>query len=90
MAADLNNFKCGRNCYCSEGPMPDQVMHAYGSADDNLATISASAYFNSIYAVLSSSDKFRIGDLIIVKDSTDDAQLYKVTAVTDDVTISVL
>lgn len=90
MALDLNNFRCGRTCYCSTGPNPDQVMHGYGSSSDTLATIAASAYFNSAYTVFNSTDKFRQGDLIMVKDSVDDAQIYKVTAVTPDVTVAVI
>ena len=90
MAFDINNFQCGRSCYCTEGPMPDQVIHCYGSSDDTLATIIGIAYFNDAYTILSEQDKMRKGDMIAVKDSADDAQLYKITAVTADVTIAAL
>lgn len=89
MPFEINNFTLGRKRFSSVGGIFNQVMHCYCSTLDTLGTIIKPDYFDLIYASRG-SDWIKKGDLIAVKDATNDAQIYKITAVTPNVTIAAL
>lgn len=75
MAFDLDNFDKASQ----EGLTSVPRLWAYYSATDALATIAASAYFNS------QIEKMKVGDLIMIQ-ASDGGRISRVTSVTTNVT----
>lgn len=88
MTAKRLNFELGRGEYNTNASALACPIHKFGSDEDNLAAIATSAYFNDILADEIAADTVRKGDMIAVTDSALDAVLYKITAVTPNVTIA--
>jgi hypothetical protein len=90
MTAKRKDFELGRGEYNTNAADNSIAIHKFGSTDDALAVIVVSAYFNDIFASEIAVNSIRKGDMIAVTDSAQDAQLYKITAVTPNVTIATL
>lgn len=88
MSAKRLNFEIGRGEYNTNAAALACPTHRFGSADDVLATIAASGYFDDILAGEIADNTVRKGDMLAVTDSALDAVLYKITAVTPNVTIA--
>ncbi len=87
MVALVENFELGRGEYNTNAAGLACPSHRFGSDVDDFSVISASAYFDDILAGDIGESNVRIGDMINITDSTGSAQVYRITAVSPNVTV---
>jgi len=90
MTAEIANFAIGRAEYNASTQALAPARHAFGSDVDDLSTIATSAYFNDILADAITGGFIKINDFIDVSASDPDAQSFKITAVSPNVTLAVV
>lgn len=92
MAFDSSSLYLDRATTNSTTPEVGIAVHKYKSTVDALATITASAYFNSAYQTPPSNNEnapiqLQVGDAIFIN-GTDGSALYQISAVSPNVTVS--
>lgn len=85
MPFNLVDFSVGRGSYNNAIGGISPANHFYGSTTDLVSVMAADGYFNEAAAQL--PDSLRIGDVIMIRDSTDAILNLKITALTPVFTV---